>query len=484
MPDARKFSDAEIERLVKFYEQAEREILDRINRALLRANKTEYLVQMKREIEAILQQLREGNQTWCTEAIPRVYSEGLRNADTMLKDIGASTSAAFGAIHQQAAQVLADNAFQRFEDVVQVIGRQVNDIYRELALENVRGTVVGYDTWKQTARRFREQLAERGVTGFKDRSGKMWNMRTYTEMVARTTTMQAHLEGTANRLVEQGHDLVKVSTHRGACPLCLPWQGKILSITGKTEGYPTLEETKAAGLFHPNCRHAYGLYIDLDKEIGELEGKETTGRKDKGLFPDEIAGVKRGNEMTREEANGKKPNPNFKQGHGYQTNCQSCVVAYEARLRGYNVQALPNVKGSAAEKLLRQTNRAWIDPATGKHPEYMYDDTATTAKKFLSFLENNIKSKQRYTLQFSWKGRNSSGHIVSIDRDTSDKLRIYDPQNGSTYTGGNVAKYLGQIKYTMTVHGHKMPARPKVLRVDDKLFNMDIVNEILEGAQQ
>ena len=97
--------------------------------------------------------------------------------------------------------MLAENAFQRLEDVAQVIGRQVNDIYRELALENVRGTVVGYDTWKQTAKRYREQLAERGVTGFKDRSGKMWNMRTYTEMVARTTTMQAHLEGTANRLV-------------------------------------------------------------------------------------------------------------------------------------------------------------------------------------------------------------------------------------------------------------------------------------------
>jgi hypothetical protein len=114
----------------------------------------------------------------------------------------------------------------------------------------------------------------------------------------------------------------------------------------------------------------------------------------------------------------------------------------------------------------------------------MYDDTATTAKKFLSFLENNIKSKQRYTLEFTWKGRNSSGHIVSLDRDTSGKLRIYDPQSGVTYTGSSVAKYLEQIKYTMTVHGHKMPARPKVLRVDDKLFNMDIVNEILEGAQQ
>lgn len=279
MADVRRFSDAEINRLVKFYEQAEREILDRLNRALLRGNKTEYLAQMKKNIEAILQQLREGNRTWCSEAIPRVYSQGLYSADAMLKDAGVSIKAGFGAIHQQAAQVLAENTFQRLEDVVQVIGRQVNDIYRELALENVRGTVVGYDTWKQTARRFREQLAERGVTGFKDRSGRMWNMRTYTEMHARTVCMEAHLQGTANRLVEQGHDLIKVSTHRGSCPLCEPWQGKVLSITGKTKGYPTLEEAKAAKLFHPRCRHAYGLYIaelnlspEEEKNYIEIEG--------------------------------------------------------------------------------------------------------------------------------------------------------------------------------------------------------------------
>jgi|LSQX01.1.fsa_nt_gb hypothetical protein len=266
-----QFSEAEARRLIRFYEQAEREILDRLNRALLRANKTEYLAAMKKNVEAILQQLRAGNRTWCTEAIPRVYSQGLYNADAMLKDAGVAVKAGFGAIHQQAAQVLAENAYQRFEDVAQVIGRQVNDIYRDLALENVRGTVVGYDTWKQTAKRFREQLAERGVTGFKDRAGRMWNMRTYTEMHARTVCMEAHLQGTANRLMEQDHDLVKVSSHLGACELCQPWQGKILSITGKTKGYPTLEEAKAAGLFHPNCRHAYGLHIDLDKEIEEFE---------------------------------------------------------------------------------------------------------------------------------------------------------------------------------------------------------------------
>lgn len=271
--NSRKFSEAEAERLIKFYEQAEREILDQLSRALMRGNKAEYLAQMKKNIEAILQQLREGNRTWCSEAIPRVYSQGLYSADAMMKD-EASVKTGFGAIHQQAAQVLAENAFQCLQDVTQVIGRQVEGIYRDLALENVRGTVVGYETWKQSANKYREQLAERGVTGFKDRAGRMWNMRKYTEMVARTTTMEAHLQGTTNRLAEQGHDLVKVSTHRGACPLCQPWQGKILSITGKTPGYSTLEEAKAAGLFHPNCRHAYGLHIGLDKEIEELEGEE------------------------------------------------------------------------------------------------------------------------------------------------------------------------------------------------------------------
>jgi hypothetical protein len=45
----------------------------------------------------------------------------------------------------------------------------------------------------------------------------------------------------------------------------------VLSISGKTKGYPTFAEAKVAGLMHPNCRHTVSLYIDLDKELDELE---------------------------------------------------------------------------------------------------------------------------------------------------------------------------------------------------------------------
>ena len=248
-----RFSELEAERLAKFYAEAEREILDRLNRALLRGNKTEYLAQMRKNIETILADLRSGSRTWTEQAIPRIYVKGAATADMMIKAQGQSIIGGFGAIHQQAAQVLAENTFQSLDNAAQLIGRRTEDIYRTMALENIRGSVAGYDTWQQTARNFREKLAEKGVTGFQDKAGRQWNMRTYAETVARTGAMEAHLQGTANRLLEHGHDLVKVSTHAGACKLCVPWQGKILSLTGKTEGYPTLQETKEAGLFHPNC---------------------------------------------------------------------------------------------------------------------------------------------------------------------------------------------------------------------------------------
>lgn len=274
LKDLVRFSDAEAERLARFYAEAEREILDQLNRALLRGNKTEYLARMRDNVRTILQDLRAGSRTWCEQAIPRVYVKGAATADMMIAARGRAVVGGFGAIHQQAAQVLAENTFGRFDSVAQLIGRRSEDIYRTLALENIRGSVVGYATWQGVARNLREDLARRGVTGFRDAKNRDWNMRSYAEMVARTSTMEAHLQGTANRLLEHGHDLVRVSTHARACEKCRPWQGKGLSLTGKTEGYPTMEEAREAGLFHPRCRHAYGLHIDLDADIRALEAEE------------------------------------------------------------------------------------------------------------------------------------------------------------------------------------------------------------------
>lgn len=201
------------------------------------------------------------------------------------------------------------------------------------------------------------------------------------------------------------------------------------------------------------------------------------------LHPEQIAGVKAGKPMSFEEANQGNANPNYGTEYGYSINCQTCVVSYEARLRGYDVIALPNTPGSVLEKLSRQTNLAWIDPATGKYPEYIFEQRKYTAKTYKKYLEGIIEKGKRYTIEFVWKGRGLSGHIIHIDRLLDGKLRLYDPQIGRQYIGLEFNQYLTRFKYEVSVQGWKIPYPPKLLRVDDKEFNLEVVNKILKGAK-
>ena len=257
------------DQLVATYRNAEADIMTKLNKTLLKGNNPTYLLGQLQSIKGILSQLEVDGKAWTGQTVPLIYQQGLDRADDQLEAAGseATLSPAFGAVNKQTVQVLTDNANQRLASLTTFIGRNMDDVYRHLALENIRGAAIGYDTWRQAAKQYKSNLADKGVTGFKDKSGRDWNMNSYVKMVARTTTMEAHLEGTKNRLLSSGHDLVKVSKHSNPCKFCAPWEGKVLSLTGKTPGYPTLADAKAAKLFHPNCEHGYSLSVNLEDDI-------------------------------------------------------------------------------------------------------------------------------------------------------------------------------------------------------------------------
>ncbi len=268
-------SDAQAQRLIKLYSEAEAELLQEINRLLVGKPK-DYSLAWQRTILQRTQQIKadllKGSRTWCQEAIPASYMKGVEWAD---KDplSGQMVQAGFGSIHQQAVEVLADNAYSRLEDVANVVGRRTNDIYRQISLEAVKGSVVGYKTTAQAARDIRKDLAEHGITGFVDKAGHKWNMRRYATVLAQETTNGAFRQGTINRLQEKGHDLVRISAHTGSCKLCQPYQGQTFSLTGNDKEFPPLSSAK--GLFHVGCLHVISLAPEeKDRFIGRLQGKE------------------------------------------------------------------------------------------------------------------------------------------------------------------------------------------------------------------
>lgn len=188
-------------------------------------------------------------------------------------------------------------------------------------------------------------------------------------------------------------------------------------------------------------------------------------------------GIKRGEDMTFEEANELRGNIGYGKGREFSVNCQSCVVANELRRRGYDVTALPNLKkaGNIPYELSGKTNWAWIDPETMQTPEKkqaggQYVSGLDIKSKTLTQLNKELneltKEAGRYHIDFMWKD-GKGGHIITVDRLENGSIRIYDPQIGRLGDWKVISKDIS-LKYGVNV-----------LRVDNLLVNTDIIDRIV-----
>ena len=146
-------------------------------------------------------------------------------------------------------------------------------VYRDTARQVVAQATTGAGVSRRDlTARYLEQLTARGVTGFTDRAGRRWDMVSYGEMVTRTATRQAMVAGHIDQLADYGQDLVMVSDAPQECERCRPFEGKVLSASGRTppgaytDGgasytvVTSVARARSAGLFHPNCRHRLVAY--------------------------------------------------------------------------------------------------------------------------------------------------------------------------------------------------------------------------------
>jgi hypothetical protein len=136
----------------------------------------------------------------------------------------------------------------------------------------------------------REQAVSRAVSEFADdgirvatfASGRKMELAAYIRMVTTTSVSNAVRETTFARMAEVGIDLMEVSAHSGARPLCEPYQGQVYSVSGKSTEYPTLSGTsygQPAGLFGINCRHTFWAYSpDYPRPLADRPDKAENDR--------------------------------------------------------------------------------------------------------------------------------------------------------------------------------------------------------------
>lgn len=210
-------------------------------------------------------------------------------------------------------------------------------------------------------------------------------------------------------------------------------------------------------------------------------GKYDNSRADNEDEIEKSFGMHKTAAMNHDDANELKGNPNYTLGGGYRINCQSCVVAYEMRRRGYDVEANQNTKrkGNIPYELSYATEKAWLDDngnipkkqrAGGRYVDG-YKIKNKTLKVMLSEFENLTSTPGRYHIDFGWKG-SRSGHIITMERFKDGTMRVYDPQCGKV-----ISDFKTYAKRISLVYGIN------VLRVDNLRGNPHYVSGATKKRQ-
>lgn len=156
------------------------------------------------------------------------------------------------------------------------------------------------------------------------------------------------------------------------------------------------------------------------------------------------------------EANSGKANP-----YHDDVNCQSVIIAFEARRRGLNCFALPysGDKNSDSYKLGEDFAKAFINPANNK-PLQATRLSGRSDTEIIAKLEKQLKTPGRYILGINYK---NYGHVVSVDvTDNGDKI-FHDEQDNSYFN----PQSLEEVEYL------------ELVRIDRAIFNIPLIKSVL-----
>ena len=166
-------------------------------------------------------------------------------------------------------------------------------------------------------------------------------------------------------------------------------------------------------------------------------------------------------------------NPNYDKAREYQINCQRCVPTYEMRRRGYDVEALGNLRGSVKLGNLEKMKELWsledkdilrnyIEIKRGENITIKDADFGNV----LDFIEDSDIGS-RFQISWWWS-KNRTGHTI-VAENTRKGAMFIDPQLGKTFTTEQFWR-LDKNKRKMFL-----------FRIDDRKINEDMLKLIMKG---
>ena len=317
-------------------------------------------------------------------------------------------SAGFFQTNQKRLDALMNAVEHDMKTAQTAVLRYANDQYRKIIFQSQVAASSGAITYEKAVDMATSDFLKNGINCITYSNGAVHNIVSYADMAVRTASKRAYLMGEGQKRQEWGVSTVILNKRFNACPLCMPFEGKVLiddvwsGGSSKDGPYPLMSSAMAAGLYHPNCKDKHSTYFEgISSKPESRYYEEKPVIKERQLIENKLNHAKRQaksynrlakNSLDAEnqetyraraaEWNGKVKEyreqlNSFEEAHGLELK----EKVFELEEKGIEAQAKPeynyvNVEGDVLKRIKASSDK-WFDNLTGTQQKSIEDITGS-----------------------------------------------------------------------------------------------------------
>jgi Phage minor capsid protein 2 len=251
------------QKLIKLYEEAGFRLIELI-RTLEDGVSRQRKQILLNQVYQIIANLSDDAANLAKEIIEESYKQGSNDAvkelaEQTLKSKEEISTTLSTVIHTQAVQETLDEVFYRILECNDNMSADAKNRIEEITRQaNQRSLIEGVSR-RQATKDATAELLKTQITGIVAKNGAVIPADKYMANVIQYHQRKAHVEGSINRIIENGEDLIYVNSVGITCGICAVYQGRVYSISGNDSRFPKLDKRPP---YHSHCVHSTSAWIE------------------------------------------------------------------------------------------------------------------------------------------------------------------------------------------------------------------------------
>ena len=394
-------------------------------------------------------------------------------------------SAGFFQANQKRLDALMNAVEHDMKTAQTAVLRYTNDQYRKIIFQSQVAASSGALTYDKAVDMATSDFLKKGINCITYSNGAVHNIVSYADMAVRTASKRAYLMGEGQKRQEWGISTVILNKRFNACPLCMPFEGKVLiddvwsGGSAKDGPYPLMSSAMAAGLYHPNCKDKHSTYFEgISSKPESRYYEEKPVIKERQLIENKLNHAKRQAKSYNRLAKNSLDAENQETYRARATEWRDKVKEYREELNRFDSANDLNITKTESQTIFTKTN---VKDLPKRLQKTLFDYTNGEFRNVCEWSQY-ITDKDNFRSTYLWDEGKSISKSIKEDVDDIHELIKEQPKEKGKLIRFERANHIDYGRYSGMYENFKegnylnlgIRSTTRDLEFVDKLLNMEV----------